>query len=195
MSMNYAFGFSLFLLILVGLNVYFFYTMNTVDIYNHLNYLPSSYRHKISKFSLIQKNLLQSFNISNVNNVKYTLHNYINWPREESLFPYRNGISGQMLVKHKLYFKPKRYKLDTIINGNIYAGFDRHNSEVFAYYLAMIMNFTWIAPSVIRKLHLQRDVLPVATVGLKKAMVKNENGSMCIYGKCFYCKINETVLS
>nr|XP_032528677.1 glycosaminoglycan xylosylkinase homolog [Danaus plexippus plexippus] len=30
-------------------------------------------------------------------------------------------------------------------------------------------------------------------MGLKRTMVKNDSGSMCIYGKCFYCRINETV--
>lgn len=77
--------------------------------------------------------------------------------------------------KHKLYFKPKRYQLQEVINGNIYAGFDRHNSEVFAYYLAMVMNFTWIAPSAIRRIHMNNDIMPFATTGLKKTMVKNGN--------------------
>lgn len=72
----------------------------------------------------------------------------------------------------KLYFKPKRYKLSTVINGNIYAGFDRYNSEVFAYYLATVMNFKWIAPSVIRKINLYQEIIPVASLGLKKTTVK-----------------------
>lgn len=90
MSLNYAFGFSLFLLVLVGLNIYFFYTLNTAgkqspnfmipslkldltsnvfkDIYNYLNYLPSQYKVKNSKFLPVQKILLGSFNLSeNVN--------------------------------------------------------------------------------------------------------------------------------
>lgn len=90
MSMNYAFGFSLFLLVLVGLNIYFFYTLNTLErksprfnvpnikldltlsvfkeIYDYLNYLPSQFKNKNPKFALTQKNLLNSFNISkNVN--------------------------------------------------------------------------------------------------------------------------------
>lgn len=62
-----------------------------------------------------------------------------------------------------------------MISGNIYAGFDRHNSEVFAYYLAMVMNFTWVSPSAIRRIHVNKDVIPVATTSLKKTMVKNGN--------------------
>lgn len=121
--------------------------------------------------------------------------------------------------KQKIYFKPKRYNLNHVVNGHICAGFDRHNSEVFAYYLAMVLNFRWISPSVIRTIHLNRDVLPFATKGLKNSMIKNGNvlkgnshvlytfavqirklkglhilgDSLCIYGKCFYCKKNETV--
>ncbi|KAL0901347.1 hypothetical protein ABMA27_006626 [Loxostege sticticalis] len=242
MSLNYAFGFSLFLLILVGLNIYFFYTLNTVgrkglsfnvpsikldqspsvfrDIYEYLNYLPSSYKQKNSKFTPLQKTLIQSFNSTNVQNSKNVLLDADKWASEESLFPHRDGAPGQILHAMRtsqivsvdnapkgtqlklllllegnqiLYFKPKRYQLDEVINGNIYAGFDRHNSEVFAYYLAIVMNFTWISPSVIRKIHLHKDVMPVATEGLKKTMVNNGSGSMCIYGKCFYCKVNETV--
>lgn len=84
MSMNYAFGFSLFLLILVGLNIYFFYTLNTVgkkgpifnvpsiklnlspsvykDIYEYLNYLPSHYKQRNPKFISMQRSLIQTFN-------------------------------------------------------------------------------------------------------------------------------------
>lgn len=78
----------------------------------------------------------------------------------------------------KLYFKPKRYQLSHVVNGNIYAGFDRHNSEVFAYYLATVMNFKWIVPSVIRKVNLYKEVIPVASLGLRKTMVKYGNNYM-----------------
>lgn len=60
-----------------------------------------------------------------------------------------------------------------MVRGSIYAGFDRHNSEVFAYYLAMVLNFKWIAPSTIRKVHVKRDVMPYATTELKRTMSKN----------------------
>ncbi|XP_052747379.1 glycosaminoglycan xylosylkinase homolog isoform X2 [Bicyclus anynana] len=242
MSMNYAFGFSLFLLVLVALNIYFFYTLNTVgarspkfnvpsmkldltssvfkDIYDYLNYLPSNYKIKNPKFLPIQNNLLASFNSSHNINNQDVWSETENWSSEESLFPHTNGAPGRILQaiqtsqialvdnapkgtqlklllllegKQKIYFKPKRYDLDHVIIGNIYGGFDRHNSEVFAYYLAMVLNFRWIPPSVIRRIHIHKDIMPVATAGLKRTMVKNESGSLCIYGKCFYCKVNETV--
>ncbi|XP_034835925.1 glycosaminoglycan xylosylkinase homolog isoform X1 [Maniola hyperantus] len=243
MSMNYAFGFSLFLLVLVGLNIYFFYTLNTVgtrspkfnvpsikleftssvfkDIYDYLNYLPSKYKSKNPKFLPIHNSLLISFNSSHHNiNTQDVWSETESWNSEESLFPHTNGAPGEILHaiqtsqialvdnapkgtqlklllllegKQKIYFKPKRYNLNHVINGNIYGGFDRHNSEVFAYYLAMVLNFKWIPPSVIRHIHIHKDIVPVATAGLKRTMVKNDSGSLCIYGKCFYCKINETV--
>lgn len=90
--MNYAFGFSLFLLVLVGLNIYFFYTLNTAgtrspkfsvpnikldvtsdvfkDIYDYLNYLPSNYKSKNPKFLPVQNSLLVSFNASHNINTK-----------------------------------------------------------------------------------------------------------------------------
>ncbi|KAG7310488.1 hypothetical protein JYU34_003274 [Plutella xylostella] len=56
----------------------------------------------------------------------------------------------------------------------------------------MALNFTWVAPAAIRRIHVERDVVPVATPGLKRTMLRN-GSSLCIYGKCFYCKSNETV--
>ncbi|XP_063616555.1 glycosaminoglycan xylosylkinase homolog [Cydia splendana] len=240
MSMNYVFGFSLFLLLLVALNIYFFYTLIPIgkksvnfnvpsikldqspsvfkDIYDYLNYLPSQYKSRNSKFFPLQRTLLTSFSPSD--NIQDDWPDLSQVGTGSSLYPHKNGVAGQMLHamktapivlvdnapkgtqlklllllegKQKLYFKPKRYERDHIIHGSIVAGFDRHNSEVFAYYLAMTLNFTWIPPSVIRKIHVDREIVSVATIGLKRTMIRNGNGGRCIYGKCFYCKINETV--
>lgn len=256
MSLKFAFGISLFLLLLVALNVYFFYTLvnpskhqtvhnyinknfnsnvkqNAInneptfkldvfeEILDYLQFLSYQYRTKNPKFSVIQRQLISSFNapLNSTNNYKNVWHNIEMWAHTNSLFPNNNGQPSQILRamrdsqialasnapkgtqlkllfmlenKQKLYFKPKRYNLDHVINGNVYAGFDRHNSEAFAYYLAMVMNFTWIPPVVIRRVNIQRTILPVASLELRKTMIRN-NGSLCIYGKCFFCKINEVV--
>lgn len=152
--MNYVFGFSLFLLLLVALNIYFFYTLIPIgkksvnfnvpsikldqspsvfkDIHVYLNYLPSQYKSRNSKFFPIQKTLLTSFSPSN--NIQ------VDWPDANqvgagsSLYPHKNGVAGQMLHtmmtapivlvdnapkgtqlklllllegKQKLYFKPR----------------------------------------------------------------------------------------
>lgn len=93
MTLNYAFGFSFFLFIFVGLNIYFFYTLNTVgrtpaninvpdvipdfgpnvfkDIYHYLTYLPNQYKNKNPEFATVQLDLLRSYNSSNNNiNIK-----------------------------------------------------------------------------------------------------------------------------
>ncbi|KAF9793578.1 hypothetical protein SFRURICE_021595, partial [Spodoptera frugiperda] len=189
------------------------------EINEYLNRLPSQYHTKNSKFTPVQRNLISSFNSSGAT-LDSVWQNVENWADEESLFPYKNGAAGQILQamrtsqiafvdnapkgtqlklllvlkgNQKLYFKPKRYNLSDVIRGNIYAGYDRHNSEVFTYYLAMVLNYKWVAPSVIRRINMKYDILSHAMPGLKKTMVKNSQGSDCIYGKCYYCKINETV--
>ncbi|XP_047026326.1 glycosaminoglycan xylosylkinase homolog isoform X1 [Helicoverpa zea] len=240
MSMNCIFGFSLFLLLLVALNIYFFYILSTEhkpatfklpivksdpippvirEINDFLNRLPSQYHNKNSKFLPVQKSLISSFNSSGTNS-KSVWQTVENWADEESLFPYKDGAAGEILQamrssqialadnapkgtqlklllllqgKQKLYFKPKRYNVSDVIRGNIYAGYDRHNSEVFTYYLAMVLNYKWVAPSVIRRIHFNQDILAHAAAGLKRTMVKNDKGLVCIYGKCYYCKVNETV--
>lgn len=90
MSLNYAFSFSVFLLALVVLNIYFFYTLNTIDrkspkfnvpnlrinitasvfrdIFEYLNYLPNQYKSRNSKFSIVQKKLINSFNTTRLIN-------------------------------------------------------------------------------------------------------------------------------
>ncbi|KAG6450520.1 hypothetical protein O3G_MSEX006601 [Manduca sexta] len=240
MSVKYIIGFSIFLIVLVACNIYFYYNLTSVnkhvilsaprkveatssvhkDIIDHVYNLPNEYKVKNPNFTPLQRNLVQSFNASVINNLK-SVWNYVDeWADDESLFPHKDGAPGQILQamrasqialvdnapkgtqlklllllegKQKLLFKPKRYNLTHIINGHIYAGFDRHNSEVFAYYLAMVLNFKWVAPVITRRINIDQEIMRLATPGLKKTMVKNEGGRLCIYGKCYYCKINETV--
>ena len=37
--------------------------------------------------------------------------------------------------EQKVVFKPMRYSRDTVITGNPYSGYDRHNAEIAAFYL------------------------------------------------------------
>ncbi|KOB67371.1 Glycosaminoglycan xylosylkinase [Operophtera brumata] len=210
MTLNYAFGFSVILLLLVAVNVYFFYTFTGLskphsfpvpsklelapdifkDIFDQLNYLPSHYKVKNPKYLPVQRRLLQSFQVPSDTNTRSLWQDAQKWSNEETLFPRTYGAPGQIL--HAIRTSPIAL-VDNAPKGSIYAGFDRHNSEVFAYYLASVLNFKWIAPSTIRKVHVRNDVVPFATAGLKMTMLKNESGSHCIYGKCYYCKPNETV--
>ncbi|NXD15265.1 XYLK xylosylkinase, partial [Nothocercus nigrocapillus] len=61
----------------------------------------------------------------------------------------------------KVVFKPKRYARDYVVEGEPYAGYDRHNAEVAAF-------------------HLDRYEI----VGLL-------GNSTCFYGKCYYCRETE----
>lgn len=93
--MNCIFAFSLFLLLLVALNIYFFYILSTEhkptsynlvpmrsdptppiirEINEHLNHLPSQYYHRNSKFVPIQRNVISLFNSSGTN-VENVWHN------------------------------------------------------------------------------------------------------------------------
>lgn len=191
-----------------------------LNIEEQLLKLPRVYRAKNPNFLPIQLSLIQSFNSSETIIPQLLWQTVENWDDNESLYPDKNGMLGHILRamqtspivladnapkgtqlkllleiegKQKLLFKPKRYNLTDVIPGVVYSGFDRHNSEVFAYYLAVILNMKWISPSMIRKINIDRDIIPNATPGLKRTTVKNANGKTCIYGKCYYCKINETV--
>lgn len=189
------------------------------EINDHFAHLKKQYKIKTSKFIPVQQALIASLN-STVTELENIWNTVDNWVDNESLFPDKNGDPGRILhaiksspialvdnapkgtqlklllileSKQKVLFKPKRYNLTEVIKGPVYAGFDRYNSEVFAYYLGMVLNMRWIAPAVTMRINVENDILPVATLGLKNTMVKNEVGATCIYGKCYYCKINETV--
>lgn len=92
MSINYAFGISLFLFLLVLINLYFFYSITDTrpslrfnlphlrneavpkvfrEIYEHLNYLPQRYKLRDAKFLAQQKQIINYFNSSlhSVNNI------------------------------------------------------------------------------------------------------------------------------
>lgn len=98
MSMNCIFGFSLFLLMLVALNIYLFYILSNEhkpatyklpivksdpippiirEINEYLNRLPSQYHKKNSKFLPIQRDLISSFNSSeaSLDRVWYNIKN------------------------------------------------------------------------------------------------------------------------
>lgn len=108
MSLNFAFGFSLMLILLVVLNIYFFYSLNNVEkrpkhynlpnvksdplpsifkeIFDHLNYLPTKYKSKNSKFLSIQRNLINSFNSS---------HNF----NLQSVWDYTDKVNIKSIVR------------------------------------------------------------------------------------------------
>lgn len=103
MSLNYAFGFSVILLLLVAVNIYFFYSFTAIskphslpfpgkldikqdtifkEIYDHFNYLPSHYKAKNPKYLPVQRSLLQSFELPIVTNTKSLWQDAVNVSRD-----------------------------------------------------------------------------------------------------------------
>lgn len=91
-----------------------------------------------------------------------------------------------------MVFKPKWYDKNHIIEGPVYAGKDRYGSEIIGFYLSAILNIPQTPCSVERNISLSEEVFPVATKRLNETSFKLRN-KICIYGQCFYCKIEDPI--
>ncbi|XP_075227047.1 glycosaminoglycan xylosylkinase isoform X2 [Lycorma delicatula] len=94
----------------------------------------------------------------------------------------------------KALFKPQWYFRDEIITGPVFAGRDRHNGEVAAFYLSAILNMRRAPITVGRKVHLKQELLPVATSSLLDTFYE-EDTKTCFYGICYYCQPKKGVCS
>jgi hypothetical protein len=56
-----------------------------------------------------------------------------------------------------------RYSRSQVISGPVYAGKDRHNAEVAAFHLSVLLGLRRSPLTVGRKVNLRREVMPVAT--------------------------------
>uniref|UniRef100_A0A671NGR0 Glycosaminoglycan xylosylkinase n=1 Tax=Sinocyclocheilus anshuiensis TaxID=1608454 RepID=A0A671NGR0_9TELE len=63
----------------------------------------------------------------------------------------------------KVVFKPKRYARDYVVEGEPYAGYDRHNAEIAAFHLDRILGFRRAPLVVGRFMNLRTEIKPVAT--------------------------------
>ncbi|XP_029488724.1 glycosaminoglycan xylosylkinase isoform X3 [Oncorhynchus nerka] len=90
----------------------------------------------------------------------------------------------------KVVFKPKRYSRDYMVEGEPYAGYDRHNAEVAAFHLDRILGFRRAPLVVGRFVNLRTEIKPVATDQLLSTFLMQGNNS-CFYGKCYYCRESE----
>ncbi|KAK2101120.1 Glycosaminoglycan xylosylkinase [Saguinus oedipus] len=90
----------------------------------------------------------------------------------------------------KVVFKPKRYSRDYVVEGEPYAGYERHNAEVAAFHLDRILGFCR-APSVVgRFVNLRTEIKPVATEQLLSTFL-TVGSNTCFYGKCYYFQETE----
>lgn len=70
--------------------------------------------------------------------------------RNEPIISARNSPKGTQLKlllylagNQKVIFKPKWYEIDTIIEGTVYSGKDRHTAEIIGFYLGAVLNMRW----------------------------------------------------
>ncbi|KAL4219190.1 Glycosaminoglycan xylosylkinase [Mactra antiquata] len=109
-----------------------------------------------------------------------------------------NGKSGSQLKMtlkleggQTVAFKPQWYPRDKIIDGVIYSGADRHNGEIAAFHLSRLLDIRRTFLSVGRVVDMETDIRPVADPSLLDTFFY-KNTSTCFYGKCYYCKGEET---
>lgn len=66
------------------------------------------------------------------------------------------------------------YDRDTIIEGSVYSGKDRHNSEIISFYLGAILNFRWTPIAVGRHFDL-KELYDKADTDLKNTFLVKGN--------------------
>jgi glycosaminoglycan xylosylkinase len=69
-----------------------------------------------------------------------------------------------------MIFKPAWYSRNQIIDGEVYAGKDRHNSEILAFYLGAVLNFRSTTLVVGRSINI-RDVYAIADKELRETII------------------------
>lgn len=72
--------------------------------------------------------------------------------------------------QQKVIFKPQWYNRDEIIDGPVYGGKDRHNAEIYSFYLGAVLNFRWTPIVVGRKINLEQ-IYHKADADMKKTMI------------------------
>lgn len=69
-----------------------------------------------------------------------------------------------------VYFKPAWYRRDRVIDGPVYSGKDRHNSEIVAFYLGALLNMRWTPIAVGRAINLKK-IWKIADKELQESMI------------------------
>lgn len=89
----------------------------------------------------------------------------------------RNAPKGTQLkllldlsYKQRVIFKPKWYEIDEVIGGVVYAGKDRHRSEIVAFYLGAALNLRWTPIVVGRYLNFEKDIIDKADKDLMETI-------------------------
>ncbi|KAI8771228.1 glycosaminoglycan xylosylkinase [Biomphalaria glabrata] len=86
----------------------------------------------------------------------------------------------------KVVFKPAWYPRDYVVTGTPYSGRDRHNGEIAAFYLGSLLGLRRIPLVIGRRIHFEKEILPVSTSRLITTFFEKD-GESCFYGRCRYC--------
>ncbi|CAL4172079.1 unnamed protein product, partial [Meganyctiphanes norvegica] len=90
-------------------------------------------------------------------------------------------------------FKPQWYRRSELIEGEVYAGADRHNGEITAFHLSRLLGYNMVPLAVGRKVSLKHHILPVASKKLSSTFFTRRGGRTCFYGVCYYCHKDSSV--
>lgn len=184
--------------------------------------LHPTYLNRNPRFFMYRNKLLRNYKPNSYENASI-IWDIVNWwPNENDIYPMYDSSMGQLLNsltiepitksqnspkgtqlklmlklanQQKVIFKPQWYSRDEIIDSPVYGGKDRHNAEIYSFYLGAVLNFRWTPIAVGRKVNLQL-IYNRADGDLKKTMIlsEGENGTRyCVYGRCHYCNDEEVI--
>ncbi|XP_055618234.1 glycosaminoglycan xylosylkinase homolog isoform X2 [Toxorhynchites rutilus septentrionalis] len=179
--------------------------------------LKPVFKNKNPRYVPVKRGLRRSFEARNYN-ISSVWRIANSWPSRNEIFPQKDERIGKTIkalqeadvlktrntprgTQLKLIFelaggqlaifKPSWYERNTTIDGQVYSGKDRHNSEIVAFHLAAVLNLRWTPIVVGRRISLV-EVYRLADDELQSTMIKNDT-RQCVYGKCHYCKESETI--
>uniref|UniRef100_A0A182UZX7 FAM20 C-terminal domain-containing protein n=1 Tax=Anopheles merus TaxID=30066 RepID=A0A182UZX7_ANOME len=159
--------------------------------------LKPVFRNKNPKYIAIKQKLWPNANIVFPSTDKL-IGAVINALTTDSIYSMKNSRRGTQLKlvleltnSQLVLFKPSWYSRDEIMNGSVYSGKDRHNSEIVSFHLAAVLNLRYTPIVAGRRISL-RDSLKYADAELLQTMPVLNN-LQCVYGVCHFCKSDEIV--
>ncbi|XP_039450318.1 glycosaminoglycan xylosylkinase homolog [Culex pipiens pallens] len=179
--------------------------------------LKTVFKNRNPRYDPVKRGLVRSFGAKGYN-ISTVWKIASGWPSGNEIFPQKDEKIGKVIRalqeaqilrarntprgtqlklvfdlagKQSVLFKPSWYGRDARLEGPVYSGKDRHNSEVVAFHLGAILNLRWTPIVVGRKVSLT-EIYAIADDELRATMIKNDT-RQCVYGKCHYCRQSETV--